>query len=257
MQLNKRELESMLQRRGFVPELSFAAFNKHKIVSFTFNGIDHYNGIKTAYDTGTGTLNEFRGQGLASRVFLHSIPILKNAGVQQYLLEVLQHNTTAVDLYKKMGFEITREFNYFIQQENQIQLHTVELPPEFSITKTTFETIENSRSFYDFEPSWQNNLKSVKRKKNDFIFHGAFLKNQLLGFCIFEPKSGDVTQLAVHKKYRQLGIATNLLAKSIAFNMHHSIKIINAETNCHSINAFLRAKNIELSGKQFEMIKML
>ena len=41
--------------------------------------------------------------------FQHSFPVFKEAGVKQYLLEVIQHNTRAVDLYKKMGFEITRE----------------------------------------------------------------------------------------------------------------------------------------------------
>lgn len=46
------KMESMLHRCGFVPELSFAAFQNNKIVSFTFNGIDHYKGIKTAYGTG-------------------------------------------------------------------------------------------------------------------------------------------------------------------------------------------------------------
>ena len=39
MQLNCAELQAMLKRRGFDPELSFAAFDGNKIVSFTCNGI--------------------------------------------------------------------------------------------------------------------------------------------------------------------------------------------------------------------------
>ena len=118
IQFNEQELSSMLKRRGFIPELSFGAFDNGKLISFTFNGIGYYNGIYTAYDTGTGTVTEHRGMGLAAKIFNHSIPFLKEAGVSQYLLEVLQHNTKAVSLYKKLGFKVSREFNYFFQKNN-------------------------------------------------------------------------------------------------------------------------------------------
>ena len=74
MQLNRAELQAMLKRRGVDPEFSFAAFDGDKIVSFTCNGIGDFNGIRTAYDTGTGTLKDYRGTGLATRVFESSIP---------------------------------------------------------------------------------------------------------------------------------------------------------------------------------------
>ena len=50
----------MLIRRGYVPKLSFAAFDNGKIVAFTLNGIGMFNGIRTAYDTGTETVKEYR-----------------------------------------------------------------------------------------------------------------------------------------------------------------------------------------------------
>ena len=98
MQLEKHELETMLQRRGFDPSMSFGAFDQDQLVAFTFNGTGKYEGVDTAYDTGTGTIKEYRGKGLARRIFLHSIPTLKKAGIKQYLLEVLQHNEGAVGI---------------------------------------------------------------------------------------------------------------------------------------------------------------
>ncbi|WP_052248392.1 GNAT family N-acetyltransferase [Chryseobacterium taiwanense] len=121
MQLKKEELLEMLKRRGFTPELSFAAFDGDVMVSFTFNGIDTFNGVQTAYDTGTGTLKEYQGKGLATQVFNHSIPYLKKAGVEEYVLEVLQHNTSAVSVYTKIGFEIVREFYYFRKKAEEIK----------------------------------------------------------------------------------------------------------------------------------------
>ena len=98
IQLNADELKTMWKRRGFNSDLSFAAFEGENIVAFTLNGIGCFNGIKMAYDTGTGTLKEYRGQGLATKIFEYSIPFLKEANINHYLLEVLQHNTKAVSV---------------------------------------------------------------------------------------------------------------------------------------------------------------
>lgn len=76
VQLNKTELRKMMKRRGGDPKLSFAAFDADRMVSFTCNGIGNFNGTLTAYDTGTGTLKDYRGQGLATKVFEESIPDL-------------------------------------------------------------------------------------------------------------------------------------------------------------------------------------
>ena len=74
VQLDETQLRRMLRRRGFDPRLSFAAFDGERIAAFTLNGTGNFNGLPTAYDTGTGTLEAYRGQGLAAKVFEHSIP---------------------------------------------------------------------------------------------------------------------------------------------------------------------------------------
>ena len=124
VQLNNAQLQTMLKRRGFNPELSFAAFDRDEIIAFTLNGTGNFNGIPTAYDTGTGTLKDYRGKGLATKIFEYSIPYLKKRNIEQYLLEVLQHNIKAVSVYKHLGFEVTREFNYFIQKNEEINNKT-------------------------------------------------------------------------------------------------------------------------------------
>ena len=75
VQLDETQLRRMLRRRGFDPRLSFAAFDGERIAAFTLNGTGNFNGLPTAYDTGTGTLEAYRGQGLAAKVFEHSIPL--------------------------------------------------------------------------------------------------------------------------------------------------------------------------------------
>lgn len=257
MQLNKEQLFVMLNRRGFVPESSFAAFEDDNIVAFTFNGIGSFNGIKTAYDTGTGTVKEFRGRGLATQIFEHSIPFLKKENIKQYLLEVLQHNTKAVSVYKKLGFEVSKEFNYFVQQNEEVDSGDEKLDSSYIIQPTELSSLISVSDFWDFSPSWQNSFDSIKRKPEDFVVFGAFTEQKIVGYCVLEPNSGDITQIAVDKQYRRIGIASFLLKEALKHNLYDSIKIINTDVRCGSITGFLESRNITAKGKQFEMIKEL
>ena len=257
VQLNADELQTMWKRRGFNPNLSFAAFEGENIVAFTLNGVGNFNGVKMAYDTGTGTLKEYRGKGLATKIFEYSIPYLKAANINYYLLEVLQHNTKAVSVYKNIGFETTREFNYFVWNNEEIrnEIKNIEIP--YPIENIEIEKYHSVSDFWDFYPSWQNSFESIQRASNDFISLGAFIDKKLAGYCIFEPNSGDITQIAVDKPFRRKGIASLLLHKMLKFNNISKMKLINTDISCDSIVGFLKAKNIEISGKQFEMIKKI
>lgn len=257
IQINKEELGIMLERRGFNPALSFGAFDNHKLVGFTFNGIGDFNGTKTAYDTGTGTLKEYQGKGIATEIFNYSIPFLKKADIQQYLLEVLQHNTKAVSVYTKLGFEVTRTFNYFRQNKADINFSTKKLPENYSIKNIHLTDKAYLQSFWDFEPSWQNSFDAVERRLQDFIIKGIFKDDVLTGYIIFDPHTGDVTQLAVNRLYRNNGIGSMLFRETLKANAVDLVKIINTSPTCYELTSFLAAHNIMLSGKQFEMIKKL
>ena len=257
VQLNSAQLQTMLKRRGFNPELSFAAFDRDEIIAFTLNGTGDFNGIPTAYDTGTGTLKDYRGKGLATKIFEYSIPYLRKMNIEQYLLEVLQHNTKAVSVYKHLGFEVTREFNYFIQKNEEInnEHRTVNVP--YSIKPTGIERFSSISDFWDFYPSWQNSFESIKRATDDFVNLGVFAEEKLIGYCIFEPASGDIMQIAVEKQNRRKGIATLLLKEVVKLNKNDTVKIVNTDILCSSITNFLKAKDIAVKGKQFEMIKKI
>lgn len=257
IQLDKAELLTMLKRRGFSPKLSFAAFSGNEIVSFTCNGIGNLNETLMAYDTGTGTLKDYRGKGLATQVFEYSIPYLKEAGIKEYLLEVLQHNTAAISVYTKLGFNVTREFYYFSLKNEQINHEVKVLDFPHIIQFIDIREYDSISNFWDFTPSWQNSMGSINRKLEDFICLGVFAEGQLVGYSVFEPVSGDITQIAVEKRFRRKGVGSLLFQKMLESNKFHSIKIVNAEINCDSLKEFLRSKNIEPTGKQFEMMKKL
>lgn len=227
------------------------------MVSFTFNGVGDFNEVRMAYDTGTGTVKAHRGQGLATRIFEHSIPYLKAAHIDCYLLEVLQHNTKAVSLYQKIGFEVTREFNYFVWKSEAMQDITPNPKDHFSIEPVDIEVCDEIAGFWDFYPSWQNSIESIRRAPGDFIQFGAFADQKLVGYCVFAPLSGDVTQIAVDKAFRRQGIGSLLLQEAHKHNKHPNMKLVNTDVTCGAVVDFLKSKNIALTGKQFEMVKQL
>lgn len=257
VQINSEQLRIMLNRRGFDPHLSFAAFEGGDIVAFTLNGIGNFSGKLTAYDSGTGTVEAFRSRGLATEIFEFSIPYLKNSGIRQYLLEVLQHNSKAVSVYKKLGFDVRREFNYSFQKNENISFKHAASLPELVLKEIDLAFCRTGDVFRDFEPSWQNSFEAIDRKPDDFRILGAFSDEKFIGYCIIEMRSGDIPQIAVDKACRRKGAASFLLRESLKFNLNDSVKLINTDINCDPMTQFLKSLNIETKGKQFEMIKEL
>jgi ribosomal protein S18 acetylase RimI-like enzyme len=257
IQINVEKLKTMLKRRGYNPNLSFAVFEGELILAFTLNGIGSFNGIKMAYNTGTGTLKEHRGKGLASKIFEYSIPYLKETNINHYLLEVLQHNTKAISLYRTIGFEVTRELNYFTWENEDINNEIKNIETHCSIEKIDIEEHLFISDFWDFHPSWQNSFESIQRAREYFISLGAFVNRKLVGYCVLEPNSGDITQIAVDKKFRRKGIASLLIHETVKHNKVGKTRLINTDSSCNSIVDFLKAKNVSSSGKQYEMIKKI
>lgn len=242
IRFEKEEVHSMLRRRGYDPELSFAAFDNDEMVAFTLNGTGTFNGVPTAYDTGTGTIKEYRGQSIAGKIFAYSIPFLRNAGIRQYLLEVLQNNRRAISVYRRMNFEVTREFDCFRQTIDLVDRRNGNA--DCSIEQVDTAAIRQAQGCCDFSPSWQNSIDSIERGISDLMCLGAFLDGKMVGHCVFDVHTGDLTQIAVQNEYRRNGIASRLLQEAMKYMKTDFIKVLNiASDNC-TMSAFLESKNI-------------
>ena len=253
VKIDTEQLIKMLERRGFCKEFSFGISHGDMIVSFIFNGIGSYNGVKTAYDSGTGTLKEYRGKGLSKQIFTESLPTLQQNGIERYLLEVLQHNSAAVNLYKSSGFEISREFNCYLCDDLS-KLTIKQINHDFLITDIDFRDIEEFVSHFDFNPSWQNSSESIKRAIHEFKFKQCSINGEAAGFIAFEPESGDIAQLAVKREFRRQGVASMLLQSAVQEITCGKIKIINVECGCTSMEEFCVRSGVPLVCKQYEMI---
>jgi len=251
------DISRMLQRRGYISELSFGAYHNEKLVSFIPNSIDGYNGVLTAYYVGKGTRKDYKGQGLTPQTFEFALPLLRKHGVKAYQLEVSQDNEAALKIYQKRNFKITRNFNCYhaetdlISQITAREISLVEIPLPVFMQEVKFKTI------WDFNPSWQNSLNSIMRGSDNLVCTLAMNVNHIMGYIVYEPQSGDLVQLAIYPQYRERGVATALLKNAAQNCSSPTVKMLNIDDASESMNGFLKKHQFDLITKRYEMKRTL
>lgn len=243
------KFKQMLQRRGYISELSIGAFKNEMLVGFVLNGFRSWNGKPTVYDLGTGVIVEYRRQGITSNMLLNIKEVLKQKQVEQYLLEVIKSNTSAFQLYKKQGFEIQREFSCFQLDKNKYN----------PITTCKVERVNRIdwgqlTDFWDFKPSWQNSIDSINAVPEEFLYSIVSFDNAIVGYGIIDKRTGDIPQIAVNKYYRGKGIARSIMTDMIQNTESDKISILNVDNESKSTNDFLLELGFENSVGQYEML---
>ena len=193
--------------------------------------------------------------GLTDRLFNFSLPLLREAGVRQYLLEVLQHNAPAVKIYRRQGFDITREFNCYTKDRDFRPLSSPVTGIE--IRPVSVDCLTSAVDAFDFNPSWQNSLQSIYRHPEAFSCFGAFAGAEQVGFCATESAYGDLSLIAVKPDFRRKGIGRMLLDCMMECDKDASLRAINVDSSSPATNAFLKSCGFTLSCTQFEMLRPL
>ncbi|WMJ83680.1 GNAT family N-acetyltransferase [Oscillospiraceae bacterium LTW-04] len=246
------QFKHMLKRKGYNPQISVGAFEHNQLVGFVLNGYRNWNGKTTAYDLGTGVIANFRKQGITTNLLQIAKKQFYDAGIEQYLLEVITSNTAAVQLYKKSGFTVQREFQcYELERADHTQgaLYTVD-----HVSKLDWEQVKD---FWDFKPSWQNSIESVEALSENFIYSIVCKNNTIVGYGIIDKETGDIPQIAVNKSWRQKGIGSSLIADLLQNTDAHKIKLLNVQCQSDSIKHFLFKIGFKYSVRQYEMLLKL
>jgi ribosomal protein S18 acetylase RimI-like enzyme len=249
------KFEQMLQRRGYVSEISIGAFKDDVLVGFVLNGFRKWDGRPTVYDLGTGVTGEYRKQGITSNILLNLRELLKEKGVEQYLLEVIQTNISAVELYKKQGFGKTRDFVCFqLDKSKYIPMTAWEVG---HIDRINSEDWEKLMGFWDFIPSWQNSIDSVNAASDSFVYSIVQIDGTIAGYGIIDRKTGDIPQIAVDRNYRRRGIAGSIITDLIENTESHRIGVLNVDNQSRAMKDFLTKSGFENTVDQYEMILKL
>ena len=191
--------------------LSFGAFHKDKLVAFIINGVDKSNGVLTAFNTGTGVIPAFRGQQLVDKIYAHAIPILKNKGVQQCSLEVIQANARAIRVYERIGFKIDRSLKCF--------KGTIDNPVDkVSVQKVDYATlVAAGKPEHDFY-SWDHSKEAILKSGLDYQTYKVNREEKTIGYFSIK-ESGYLGQFeAAEQNFHFLMNGVKLVNPAIRIN---------------------------------------
>ena len=254
MRVSREVFEQRLVRDGVQLEISAGAFDETRMVGFYMNAPGEWQGKPTVFDAGTGVIPAYRRQGIAKELFAFMTPHLKEASVEQYLLEVLTGNERAVALYRKLGFVDTRRLAVFRRSAPESSRASDAEPEIHRVDEPDWELF---KSFWDCDPSWQNSIDAVERVANDRVVVCAYVDETCVGYGVAFKPWVSLMQLAVAPAHRRKGIGSEILsALQREVSETESLKVSNIDEASKGALAFYESNGFKMVLEQYEMVKV-
>ena len=238
-------------------DVSPGAYDGDRLVGFTMIGIDKLDGPLTAFDAGTGVIPDFRGQGLAKRMFDHALPELQARGVKRVLLEVLQRNEPAIKAYQKSGFEITREFRCFVAET--ASLRNLPSSEELDVRLINVATFEGLIPEAEWTPSFENRFTAHLAIPDHVTFFGAYDGHECVGVIAYCQALNWLLSLLVKRSHRRRGVGQSLIRHLGTMMPEATTKLaaLNVDGQDTGMQAFLEAVGFSHLIDQYEMSRAL
>lgn len=246
-QLTEEQLTSKMIADKTDLELSVGVFENQKLIAFILHGFDTINNQKVVYNGGTGVIPEKRGSGLTKQMYHFNLPVLEKKGIDKIVLEVITQNIQAIKSYEKSGFKTTRELACF-----KGNFKSTKANKDVEIKELLIYEWKQMESFWDINPTWQNSKNVMNELRAVNASFGAYIKNQLVGYVIYNPKSKRIQQIAIHKGYRKKGIASKLIAE-LAKKYGNAFSVINIDKKAKNVTNFFDSIGFKNDLEQLEM----
>ena len=214
--------------------LSYGVFENDKLVAFIIHGVDQHNGQKTAFNTGTGVLKEFRGQHLVDEMYAHAFPILKENNIEKVMLEVIDKNQRAINVYERIGFQKDRFVKCFRGDLNSSNI-------SIQIDEINLMDIKESIIDVQHHYSWDNSLDAITIGGDMFkSFLVKSINENSLGYFVVNVQNKSLIQIESfdNNNWSQLVGAVKQIIPSIKMNNVDSkrLDLLNALENSGLIN---------------------
>ncbi len=246
IQVTAKELQDILNSNFVDPQLSFVAFDASIPVGFIINSIQDRQGEKFAFDAATAIIPEYRGKGVFSCLLQHTEKQLVENQVYHYYLEVLQQNTKAIELYKKKGFSIIRDFVLMRKAGRETaDVHGC-------VQQCTYDTFKDKQVSHIplIPPSCGQSAMSIAA--NSTLYCASYLveDNKIRAYCIHD-KVGRICQFAYSDVSWMIPIIKKLA------NQYDSLSAKNIDTCYSELIDVLLTHGFEEYLYQHEMHKQL
>lgn len=241
--LSEADLSGLFLASGIDRNLSFGAFFEGQLVGCMLNSHGTHQGYRAAFGVATGVVPEHRGKQIFAGLFTLARQTMERYQIQRYYLEVLQQNTSAISLYQRHGFSITREFVVFSGSASSES----QLPEEIQYTAFSVFDFSATDAIRRNEPSYEH-ADSFLHLCPD-LYNVVYIKKQnISAWCIFEKRTGQILQFGWDRIQDLRKIVQCLLAR------YPSITVKNIDSIEQQLLDMLESLSFRIVAKQYEMV---
>lgn len=224
---------------------SVGAFDNETLVGFILFGVDTVDGKKTMWDGGTGVLKEYRGKSLTKQMFQVALEHAEKQNIKRILLEVLESNTTAYNIYESLGFKKVRLLHAYhgLPDTNAEVKYHVEVMKDYNPKELS--------ALCTWQPAWQQ-MDNRVTGWGDAITTIAIKDNEkVVAYAHYNTETKRVFQFAVDNNHRRKGFGSALI--NYISDNDTELSIVNIDERSTDALAFLEAIGIKHFISQYEM----
>lgn len=234
MQMTIGQFQEMVVTRDIDFNYSVGCFSDEKLIGFIICGYREIEGEKYCYDGGTGIIPDFRRKGIANKLFTYLVDLLKQKNIEVFLLEVLENNIPAIELYLKNGFITQRRLECFQIKKNEISDY---FSKDYILKSDKAEYFElDDRSFYPSLASWQNERLSILNNIDNYEYCSLSCNQQIVAFGFVNKKRGDIPQLRVLRGWENKQLEMFLISELKNRTESEVIKFVTLDENSSLID---------------------
>lgn len=199
-----KDMDSFSKRFGLEdlsPEYSVVAYYEGRPAGIVLSGIKKVNGEMVAWNGGTGVAKELRGKGAGKKLMNAVMDLYRENDVRYATLEAISRNESAIELYKKLGYDVKKRLKF-------LQFNEVLNAQVFETAKSNYQIEHVSPQeltavhFYQHQSPWQNqNLHDASAITLRDEHH------QIAGYSLYKKmfKEGEIASIGL----LQLEVAEN------------------------------------------------
>ncbi len=254
MNLGAAAFKDMLQIRGYQPAHSMGCFVAGQLKGFILVATRRSGQQLLAYNLTTAVARSYQGQGCADELLVAVIAHLKALGTDHFILEVLQDNLRAINLYQKHLFSTARQLSCFKLQKRALDAH-----PQRAVSNLQSDVVISLLSdqrFHCFVPSWQNALASYLNMPHAFAVVPLHQVGLVTAWGVVHKHNGQILQLGLLPEYRTADTIKHLITDLAAYTTATQLSCLNIESSC-GLPELLVQIGFELTVEQHEMTRSL
>lgn len=186
-----------MEQEGLSEELSVMALAEGEPVGLVLNGIRQSGSRKIGWNGGTGVAVPWRKKGVGKEMMEKTFQILKDEGVEIATLEAIAGNGKAIELYKKLGYEIVDDL-FFLKLDGAVDGNKTAGSESYSIRPAEPEET-GTLAFYRGDFPWQTQWQSVRDGEGRIV---SDQEGKEVGYALFrtlKDEQGNHTRTILYQ----------------------------------------------------------